>query len=238
MRICPVCRRALRINDPSISLTIPEDNRHGVQPGHYGSVCADCGAEYEPNGPSVHYVGLINNPAAVSGDEPPASYPGGMSDSPNGLKEAPAWYCSTCRRFAREDDTMETIRLYPEDLGPEDLHLLPNAVCGRFHGGHCVYCDWQGAYEERCPQCWQTERLTDLPHHFPRTHTRRDCDWAGPWQEQCPQCGTVTLRQPEAYYSCGECRKRFAPAILRRLAKTNPQMALLRPEQLAPFMMA
>lgn len=238
MRICPVCRRALRINDPSISLSIPEGNRHGAQSGHYGGVCSDCGSEYEPNGPSVHYIAMMNNRAIVDGKDVPASYPGGMSDSPSGLNQAPAWFCAICRRFAREDDKMESVRLYPEDLGPEDLFLLPNAICSHFHEGHCVVCNWQGVYEERCPACWRHECLNGLPLHYPQTHSRRVCDWAGPWQEHCPQCGAATIRREECYYACGECRKKFAPAILRRLAKTNPQLGMLRPEQLGPLMMA
>jgi len=218
MRVCPICSRGLRINDPSGCATVPE-GFDGIKPGHYGGVCSECCAQFDPDGPWTSYVTMVNDPfPLVVGDGVPRTYPGGLSDSQQGMDHAPAWFCGICRRFARDGDRMEAMRLYPEDA-PDHPELFPSAVCSHFNEAYCSECEWTGFYEERCPSCWQHERLNNLPHHEPRSHTRRECDWFGPYRQFCPKCGDSVRQREECYYACGECRVKYWPAIVKRLKR-------------------
>lgn len=236
MRICPVCRLGLRINDPSGGLLVSPElaAQLGIQSGDYGGVCSDCCAKHQPGHHCSIYVSMLDSPfPLVSGDEVPRTYPHGLPDNPNGLDHAPAWFCGVCRRFARDGDRMEAMMLWPEDA-PNDLHLFPKAVCSHFDDGICIVCSWEGPYEERCPQCWQRERLAGLEHHRPRQNSRRLCDWSGPSQEPCPQCGNSTRRREQCYYACGECRTKYWPAIVARL-KREKIIAADFPETMDPI---
>jgi hypothetical protein len=235
MRICPICRLGLRMNDPSGGLVVTEElgTLLGLRTGEYGGVCSECCSKYQA-GHHCAVISINDNPLpVVEGNGVPRTYPRQLSDSPSGLDQAPAWFCGVCQQFARDGDTMEAMRLYPEDA-PDALHLFPTAVCSHFDEGHCIACSWTGPYEERCPQCWQRERLAGLEHHRPREYSRRICDWAGPCQDLCPICGSMTRRLPECYYACGECRASYWPTIVRRLKREKLVPADF-PEMTAPI---
>jgi hypothetical protein len=221
MRVCPICRLGLRVNDPSGGLLVSPDlaSQLGIAPGDYGSVCSECCAKHQPGHHCVQYVSILGDPfPLVNGDHVPGSYPGGISDSPRGLEQAPAWFCAICRRFAREGDQMQAVRLYPEDA-PDEPRLFPQAQCVQFEEGHCVQCSWTGTYTHYCPECWQRERAQGLQHHRPQEYTRRQCDWHGTSQDVCPACGSMTRRREQCYYACGECQKKYWPAIVQRLKR-------------------
>lgn len=111
MRVCPICRLAYRANDPGGSCFVPEENRHGAKSGHYAA-CSECCQVYEGGGYFTGVVAMVAT--ALPDDQIPASYPAGLT---NGLLDScPAWFCAVCRRWAREDDQMEGLRLAAEDL--------------------------------------------------------------------------------------------------------------------------
>lgn len=229
MRICGICKNAYRTNDPGGQCTVPEDNPHQVAAGHY-SACSECCALYDPLGPFTLTVAALNRRHDWSTNTPehvPSSYFHPLSnDAVRGLGSAPPWFCAVCRRCARENDTMKAMRLHPED-SPDEPYLFPNAICARFHDGYCTVCAWRGVFEDYCPAC---PRDPGGPRQ-----TRRACGWHGPYQQTCPDCGGPTIRREECYYSCGECREKYAPAILARLKRTFPSnrgLQAMTPEQI------
>ena len=142
MRRCPVCKLALRGNDPSASMLIPADNAHGAQGGFYMGVCADCRAVYDDGfTPTEVYIGVYGGNVRT----PLPASDGTYGDVPPGA-------CGVCRRHAREDDAMQGLRLWREDLTVEEAARL-------------------------------------IPEGQEHAH----------------------------YVACGECRRHYAPAILRRL---------------------
>lgn len=219
MRACGICRKAFRANDPGGTCTVPEDNLHGHIPGHY-SACSECCVIYEPLGPARFYVSAHVPAPRVPSGEMPAVPPG---------------LCGVCKMFAREDDTMDAMRLYPAEA-PDRPELFPHAVCSDYSKGSCTRCEWQGVYEDRCPHCaWLKRR--DLIEGEPGVSVRQ-CDWHGAFVPECPKCGQPTIQREECYLACGECRRRYAPAILERLKRDGIAPPHMRPEHMAMTMFA
>lgn len=125
-RRCGICRLAPRVSDPMGTVFVQPDNPYGVAPGHY-MACSECCDKHEPGG----RYGAISLAIGV-GYNYVGTPPNYGSMNAGVLDDAPAWLCGVCRRFAREDDSMEALRLYQEDA-PERPDLFPeplnNAEC-------------------------------------------------------------------------------------------------------------
>lgn len=118
MRRCPICRLAYRANDPGGTCFVPRENKHGASSGSY-SACSECCAVYEPSGPWARYCStILAAPDPYSVRSSTIQAPGGVSD------QAPPGLCGLCRRFAREDDSMDALRLWREDLTAEEQERL------------------------------------------------------------------------------------------------------------------
>ncbi len=220
MRFCAICQNAFRTNDPGGTCTVAEGNIHGHVPGHYAA-CSECCAIYDPEGPFSFYVASLS--------------PARTRIASGVLEHVPAGLCGVCGLSAREDDTMQAMRLYPADA-PDRPDLFPNGICSHFHEGSCSRCDWQGVFEDRCPKCmwsWRRDQLDGEPGR-----SVRKCDWHGPYVPECPQCGDATIQREECYLACGECRRQYAPVILERLKAAGLAAPHMRPEHMGAFMFA
>jgi len=99
VRICPVCKLALRANDPGCSVQVLQEHVQwlgmGAPQGSY-SVCHKCFGRMHPEHDFTPHVPF-----------PP----------PEGL--GPYW-CAVCKGYAREDDPIKdlntVVRLLPEDI--------------------------------------------------------------------------------------------------------------------------
>lgn len=214
MRTCPICQLAFRANDPGGTCTVPPDNSHNASPGHY-SACSECCAAYEALPHFLATVAQINTPYDWSEGVPGTYFYPLSRDGEKGIGNAPPWYCDCCRRCAREDDHMEGMRLYPEDA-PDEPNLFPVGQCAKFNDAVCTVCGHADVYQDACPACPRDPNT--------KYQMKRVCDWHGPFQDPCPKCSGPTVRREAVYYACGECRRKYAPAILARLQRTYPTL--------------
>lgn len=103
MRLCGICKRGPRANDPAGPLFVP-DNPFGIESGSYPLVCATCRFKFEPDKPDVYSVGPW----------PALNIPGTCDPQTYILNNS---YCGICQCYAREDDVgrIGTIRIDAED---------------------------------------------------------------------------------------------------------------------------
>lgn len=114
MRRCPLCKLALRGNDPSSSIQVPPDNPQGARPGFYVGVCYEC---FRGNGGFIDVVEIWVGPETCT-------FPGRRPEADGTYDAVPPGLCAVCKRCAREDDQMHGLRLWREDLSPEDAARL------------------------------------------------------------------------------------------------------------------
>ena len=118
MRYCKVCSRFFRANDPGGTVDVPPDNKHGVSQGQYAA-CSECCSEYETGTQYAGYCltfGLGSEP--VQSGVSPGEY--GVTSGNGVYDQVGPGLCGMCRRYARENDNMEAIRVYREDLEAGD----------------------------------------------------------------------------------------------------------------------
>lgn len=118
MRVCGVCKKAYRQNDPGGTCTVPPDNGQHVSPGHYAA-CSECCRLYDPAGPFARYCQEIQ----VGWNAAPESKPH-QPDEHGVYAKIPPGTCGMCRMSAREDDCMEAVRVYREDMSAEEAERL------------------------------------------------------------------------------------------------------------------